>query len=186
MFRRNFLMIHRIGSRTSSPSLWYNMWNAQYKPCPHVASCDSNLSEKPPHVQSDPAPSKSCHTLVWDDPKLLDDGGEIPKSQGGGWRSNFWLWNLLFTWLKTCQVVNCLMCFDVGMSAFCLKKQKKQKNVAILTKSQWMGRTGHCLHMNRLKFKKITHHFRGIKIICLKSIRKTERCHHVTSWTWKH
>ena len=26
------------------------------------------------------------YMLVWDDPKLLDDGGEIPKSQGRDWR----------------------------------------------------------------------------------------------------
>ena len=24
--------------------------------------------------------------MVGDDPKILDDGGEIPKSQGRGWR----------------------------------------------------------------------------------------------------
>ena len=34
------------------------------------------------------------------DPKLSDDGGEIPKSQGRGWEFQSWLWNLLFTWLK--------------------------------------------------------------------------------------
>jgi hypothetical protein len=28
--------------------------------------------------------SQDCETLVRDDPKLLDDGGEIPKSQGRG------------------------------------------------------------------------------------------------------
>ena len=42
-------------------------------------------------------------TLVgpkWDDPKPLDDGGEIPKSQGrGGWFES-WPWNLLITWQK--------------------------------------------------------------------------------------
>ena len=35
--------------------------------------------------------------LVRDDPKLLDDGGEIPKSQGRGWRYDYWLRNLLIT-----------------------------------------------------------------------------------------
>ena len=34
--------------------------------------------------------------------------------------------NLLSTWRKTCHVVNCLLCFDVGLSAFCLKKRKKE------------------------------------------------------------
>ena len=28
---------------------------------------------------------------------------------------------------KTCQVVNCLMCFGIGMSAFCLIKKRKRK-----------------------------------------------------------
>ena len=28
---------------------------------------------------------------------------------------------------KTCQVVNCLMCFGVGLSTFCLQKKKKEK-----------------------------------------------------------
>jgi hypothetical protein len=28
---------------------------------------------------------------------------------------------------KTCQVVNCLLCFDVGLSHFCLIKKKKKK-----------------------------------------------------------
>jgi len=29
--------------------------------------------------------------LVQDDPKLLDDGGEIPKSQGRGWKFDSWM-----------------------------------------------------------------------------------------------
>jgi hypothetical protein len=29
--------------------------------------------------------------MVQDDPKLLDDGGEIRKSQGRGWRFKSWL-----------------------------------------------------------------------------------------------
>ena len=65
--------------------------------------------------------------LVRDDPKLLDDGGETPKSQGRGWWFSSRVWNLLSTWHKTCHVVNCLMCFGAGMSAFCLKKKKKKK-----------------------------------------------------------
>ena len=66
---------------------------------------------------------KNSQMLVRDDPKprpkLLDGGGEIPKSQGRGWRFDSRLWNLLFTWHKTCQVVNCLLCFGVDMLAFC-------------------------------------------------------------------
>jgi hypothetical protein len=40
--------------------------------------------------------------LVRDDPKLLHNGGEIPKYQGKGWRFDSRLWNLLSTWQKTC------------------------------------------------------------------------------------
>jgi hypothetical protein len=28
---------------------------------------------------------------------------------------------------KTCQVINCLLCFGASMSGFCLKKKKKEK-----------------------------------------------------------
>jgi hypothetical protein len=58
--------------------------------------------------------------LVQDDPKLLDDGGEIPKSQGRGWQFDSRKSPLYLTG-KFCQVVNCLLCFDIGFSAFCLK-----------------------------------------------------------------
>ena len=50
------------------------------------------------------------------------------QSQRIGWWFNSWLWKLLSTWHKTCQVVNDLMCFGAAMSAFCLKKKKKKKN----------------------------------------------------------
>ena len=66
-------------------------------------------------------------TLIRDDLKLPGDGRGIPKSQGRGWRFESRLWNLLSTWRKTCQVVNCLLCFGAGLSAFCLKKKKKKK-----------------------------------------------------------
>ena len=46
------------------------------------------------------------------------------NSQGRGWRFDSRLWNLLSTWQKTCEVVNCLMCFGAGMLDFCLKKKK--------------------------------------------------------------
>ena len=72
--------------------------------------------------------------MVRYDPELLDDDGEIPKSQGRGWQFNSRLWNLLSTWQRTCQVVNCLMCFGVGMSAFCLKNKEK-KSSSSLSKS---------------------------------------------------
>ena len=38
--------------------------------------------------------------MVWDAPKLLDDGGGIPKSKGRRWRFDSLLWNLLSTWHK--------------------------------------------------------------------------------------
>ena len=57
------------------------------------------------------------------------------KSTGWWWRDTqisrkrlavrFLAMNLLSTWQNTCQVVNYLMCFGVGMSAFCLN----QKNI---------------------------------------------------------
>ena len=65
--------------------------------------------------------------MVQDDLNLPDDGGEIPKSQGRGWQFESRLWKLLSTWWKTCQVVNYLLCFGVGLSAFCLKEKKKKK-----------------------------------------------------------
>ena len=63
--------------------------------------------------------------MVWDDSKPLDGGGQIPRPQGKFWRFDSRLWNLLSAWHKTCQVVNCLLCFDIGMSAFYLKNKIK-------------------------------------------------------------
>ena len=40
---------------------------------------------------------KYNNNLVQDDLKLLDDGGEIPKSQGRGWWFDFRKRNLLST-----------------------------------------------------------------------------------------
>ena len=40
-----------------------------------------------PHL---PSPNPKNH-LVRDDPKLLDDDGEISKSKGRGWRFDSWL-----------------------------------------------------------------------------------------------
>ena len=68
--------------------------------------------------------SEVVDKLVQNYPKLPDDGGEIPKSQARGWRFDSQLWNLLSTWRKTCQVVvNCLLCFGVGLSTLCLKNK---------------------------------------------------------------
>ena len=60
-------------------------------------------------------------SLVQDELQLLDHGREIPKSQGRGWRFNFRLWNLLSTWLKTCQVANYLQRFGAGLLAIYLR-----------------------------------------------------------------
>ena len=57
--------------------------------------------------------------LVLDDPKRLDDCRE----EVGG------RWNLLFTWQNTGQVVNCLLCFGAGLTAFCLQKKKKKSGL---------------------------------------------------------
>ena len=62
----------------------------------------------------------TCNCFVQDDLELPDDGGEIPKSQGRGWRYDSRLWSLS-TSHKSCHVVNCLLCFGVSLSAFCLK-----------------------------------------------------------------
>ena len=85
-----------------------------------------------------------CHCKVFpgrvsDDLKLPDDdGGEIPKFQGRGWRFESRLWNLLSTWWKTCQVVNCLLlCFDVGPSTFCLQKKKRKKRKILVNHLFW-------------------------------------------------
>jgi hypothetical protein len=42
----------------------------------------------PPPKKKKKKKKKNQHLLVPYDPKLLDDGGEIPKSQGRGWRFN--------------------------------------------------------------------------------------------------
>ena len=38
--------------------------------------------------------------MVWDDPNLLGDNGEVPKSKWRDWRCDSWMWNLLSTWRK--------------------------------------------------------------------------------------
>ena len=57
----------------------------------------------------------------------------MPKSQGRVCRFNSQLRNLLSTWQKTFRVVNCLMCFDVGLLAFCLKKKQANQTTPALT-----------------------------------------------------
>ena len=43
-----------------------------------------------------------------------------------------WLWNLLSTWHKTCQVLNHLMCFGASMSASCLKENKIKRSMGYI------------------------------------------------------
>ena len=72
--------------------------------------------------------------MVQDDPKLLDDGGEIPKSQRRGWRFDTQLWISSLLNKITCQVINCLLCFGIDVSAYWLKKEEekdKKKNKSI-------------------------------------------------------
>ena len=70
--------------------------------------------------------------LVQDNPKLVpDDGGEIPKSQGRGWRFDSWLWNLLSTWHKNLldgQLPPRLWRWPIGLLSQ-KKKEKKKKTV---------------------------------------------------------
>lgn len=91
------------------------------------------------------------------DPKLLEDGGEPPKSQGRGRWFDSRLWHLLSTWHKSRQVVNCLLCFGFGMSTFWLKKKKKKgTNLPDLTSpirtsrgDRW--RSSHCADNHHAK-----------------------------------
>ena len=47
-----------------------------------------------------------------------------PKSQGRGWQFDSRLRNLLSTWQRTFQVVDCLLCFGARLSACYLKKEE--------------------------------------------------------------
>ena len=58
--------------------------------------------------------------------------------QGRGWQCESQLWNLLSIWRKTCQVVNCLLCFAVSLSAFCLKKMKYHKIKEACSSMLWL------------------------------------------------
>ena len=99
-------------------------WSVIYLNCPHIGfffQVSSIECKKVMITVIYQCPSGGItldHHVCW----IWDHDGEIPKSKGRGWRFNSRLWNLLSTWCKTCQVVNCPVCFGVGMSAFCLKK----------------------------------------------------------------
>ena len=89
--------------------------------------------------------SRKVLKLVQDDPKLLDDGAKIPKSQGRGWRFDSRLCNVLSTWQKTCQVIKCLSCaLALACRPYVSKKKEKRKKVMkqhtsilTLTKNVW-------------------------------------------------
>ena len=55
-------------------------------------------------------------------------------AEGSGWRFDFPVVRspLCLTY-KTCQVVNCLVCFRDGLSAICLKKTTNGKKVVLST-----------------------------------------------------
>ena len=71
---------------------------------------------------------------VWDDPRLLDDGGEIPRFEGRGWRFDSWLWSLLSTWHKNLpggQLPPVLWRWPVGLLP--QKERKKSLTGCMLT-----------------------------------------------------
>ena len=82
---------------------------------------------------------------------------------------------ILSTWHITCHVVNCLLCFGVGMSTLCLKKIK---NNFIARKYLWTTTTMLCnatLFRPNLSYKKMNMHkgwdpytFQGAYVITTK------------------
>ena len=84
--------------------------------------------------------SRDCETLVQDDSKVLDDGGEIPnlEEEVGGSIIGCEISSLPN--IEIYHVVNCLMCFGVCLSAFCLQKKKNLvKLVPIFYQVKLMG-----------------------------------------------
>ena len=62
-----------------------------------LSTLDSQFWEK--LDKSNPT-SKLFETQVRDNPKLLDDSGEVPKHEWSSWQFDSQLWNGLFTWRK--------------------------------------------------------------------------------------
>ena len=81
----------------------------------------------------------AVNLLVRDDLTLLDDGGEISKSSGIGWRFDPRSRNLLSTWQK----------LGIGLSAFYLKKEKKKKPTVTYW---WTGWSSSSLQENHQSF----------------------------------
>ena len=69
---------------------------------------------------------KKCRSLR-DDPKLLDDGGETPKSQGRGWWFDSRLWNLMSTWQKLVRWSTASRVYGAGLATFRLNKKLKME-----------------------------------------------------------
>ena len=106
------------------------------------------VTYEPVEFDKETVPSSRLHVkvnLVQDDPKILVDGREIPKSQGRGWWLDSQSWYLLPTWHKTSQVVNYLFVLwrwpDILLSQeeeddFRLSNYGFKKNVEY-TSNQW-------------------------------------------------
>ena len=105
------------------------IWRSTSNPKCHVAFSKNNKNE----CQSTPTfsskTSPQCHMPTGtrqDNLELLEDGAEIPKSQGRGWLSNSS--SPLYLKKNTCQVVNYLLCFGAHLSTLRLRKSRGKKN----------------------------------------------------------
>ena len=99
------------------------------QPCFCVTSCHSSLSRLNVH---------KTFRLVRDDPKLLEDGGGIPKSQGRGWRFDSRLWSLLSIRQK-------LVRWSIASCALVLVSRPSVSTTTTTTTSKvgaWEGETG--------------------------------------------
>ena len=65
--------------------------------------------------------------LIRDDPKLLDNGGEIPKTWGRGWQFDSQLWNVLSTWWKLARWWTASRALAMACRPFVSKFLKKCK-----------------------------------------------------------
>ena len=79
---------------------------------------------------------------IRDDLKLPGDGRGIFKSQGRGWQFESRLWNLLSTWRKNLPGGQLPHVLGVGLSAFCLKKEKQEPIGPSLLKNPFGARWG--------------------------------------------
>ena len=93
----------------------------------HSSSCK--------HFPSSPL----CPTMVQGDPKLLDDGGEIPKSQGRGWRFGSLMWKLFSTWHKLVRwsTPSCVLALAYRPSILKNKTLSNYKKICSYTEITW-------------------------------------------------